>query len=53
MICVWTYDDIDDKWDTDCGEARQFTEGGPTENKARFCCYCGGKLVAKPIETEG
>lgn len=49
-ICIWTYDDLDDKWDTDCGESFQFTEGGPIENKAKFCQYCGGKLVEKTGE---
>jgi hypothetical protein len=45
-VCRWVADlDPDvDKWDTDCGESFCFTEGGPHENKMRFCCYCGRKL---------
>ncbi len=44
--CAWTRDiDPDfESWDTSCGEKFQFTEGGPRENKMRFCCYCGALL---------
>ena len=48
--CAWT-DDADpdfNVWQTDCGEAFTFLEAGPTENKMRFCCYCGLTLVAVP-----
>ena len=40
-VCEWTGDhdpDFCDGWDT-------FIEGGPTENKMRFCPYCGKRLV--------
>jgi len=42
--CVWTYDENHDTWDTACGEAFCFTDGGPKENRIRFCGYCGKKL---------
>ena len=48
--CHWT-DDTDpdfNVWRTDCGEAFTFLEAGPTENKMRFCCYCGLALVVVP-----
>ena len=45
--CEWAEDD-DGVWQTDCGEAHQFTDGGPVENSQRFCGYCGGKLKPKP-----
>lgn len=35
---------------TSCGKAYQFEEGGPEENRAKFCQYCGGKLVVKEQE---
>ena len=43
--CNWTYDAGDDFWETECGEAFVFMDGGPAENNARFCSYCGKKLV--------
>lgn len=41
--CTWTYDDHEyaPKWDTECGQAHAFTEGGPVENDHLFCPYCG------------
>jgi len=43
--CKWTEDEWDGYWQTDCGQAWEFTDGGPAENHCRFCHYCG-----KPIE---
>jgi len=45
QACTWTYDDMDDKWDSACGEAWQFVDGGPEENRVRYCHYCG-----KPVQ---
>ena len=45
--CVWTYDEHHEKWDTACGEAFCFINGGPKKNKMKFCCYCGRKLKEK------
>jgi rRNA maturation endonuclease Nob1 len=44
--CRWKeiVTDDDDHWKTSCGEEFQWTSGGPTENGAKFCPYCGGKL---------
>lgn len=47
--CAWRADEHDDTWHTDCGQMWQFNDGGPTENKQRFCGYCGGTLVAVPF----
>jgi hypothetical protein len=47
--CRWTHDATeweDIKWDTDCGEAFVFIDGGPKENKVKFCCYCGRPVKA-------
>lgn len=42
--CRWAYDEVHDKYDTDCGEAFVFLEGNVLENGAKFCIYCG-KLI--------
>lgn len=43
--CAWKQDS-DDIWWTKCGHGFVFTDGGPKENKMKFCCYCG--LAIKP-----
>lgn len=41
-VCAWKRDD--DYWETSCGDAFQFADGGPGENNMRFCPYCGRAL---------
>lgn len=48
QTCLWTYEDLDDYWDTACGEAFTMTEGNLVENHMRFCPFCG-----KPIQEVG
>ncbi len=46
--CTWTVDyDASEpiKWDTTCGEAWNWYEGGLTANNVRYCHGCGGKIV--------
>lgn len=45
--CEWTPEDDEywSYWDTACGQAFSFEADGPTENKFKFCCFCGGTLV--------
>ncbi len=43
--CEW-YDD-GEKWETECGEAFCFHDGGPVENGMKFCPYCGKPLGVK------
>jgi hypothetical protein len=46
--CKWVEadPDFDDSmWETSCGEAFTFINGGPTENGVLFCHHCG-----KPVE---
>lgn len=50
--CTWTHDDIEDKENTQCGEAFLLDSGTPIENKMKFCCYCGKVLVEKENEDE-
>lgn len=41
-VCHWVREDEEaDSYRTDCGHLWEFTTGGPTENGARFCLYCG------------
>lgn len=52
--CVWTVEPDPDCefWETDCGETFVFETGGPTENKMKFCCYCGANLKEKILRPE-
>lgn len=50
--CQWTYDEMDFKWDSSCGESWQFIDGGPSENGVKFCQGCG-KPVLLAAEPEG
>ncbi len=47
-VCEWTYDDITDIWDSECGELWNFVDGGPEDNRVRFCHGCG-----KPVKVVG
>lgn len=49
--CTWTqHDDVHmpSTYETECGALWSFVEGGPSENKTKFCHGCGG-LVCEPI----
>ena len=43
--CSWTQDE-DGNWNTECGGIFIFESGGPSENEAKWCLYCGGSLVS-------
>lgn len=45
--CEWVFgNDPDfDVWKTGCDDVYCFIEGGPKENKIKFCPYCGGKVA--------
>lgn len=45
--CTWKYDDSDYYWSSACGEDWCFTDGGPEENRVRYCQGCG-----RPVELE-
>ncbi len=47
-VCEWYLADEDDSvWETTCKHVFLFTTDGPTENKFKFCCYCGKPLTVK------
>ena len=43
--CSWVEDE-GDIWFTGCGNVFTFADGGPSENGAKFCMYCGARLIA-------
>jgi len=53
--CEWKLDDYLDYeiWHSACGEAWSFNDGGPAENRIRFCQGCGKPVKILPaIPTE-
>ena len=47
LTCEWTHNDDDGYWDTSCGKAWRFDDGGPKENNMNFCHCCGKTLRTK------
>jgi hypothetical protein len=45
--CKWQEDDDGINW-TSCGEGFTLDSGTPSENKMKFCCYCGRSLKEVP-----
>ncbi len=52
--CAWTLDDAggDCMWETQCGYAFEFNDGGPADNGAAFCLHCGKRLVESRTSDE-
>lgn len=50
LTCEWTHNDDDGYWDTSCGKAWRFDDGGPKENNMNFCHCCGKTLRIKGKE---
>ena len=48
-VCNWHQDDDDGTWATDCGGIFVIIEGTPSDNKMKFCAYCGKPLVEHPF----
>ena len=42
--CAWSYNDMHDYYDTQCGSAICFNEGSAHTNQYSFCPVCGGKI---------
>jgi len=44
--CSWIQEDDPEicYWKTGCGNSFYFTEGTPTDNNMKYCCYCGKLL---------
>ena len=44
--CTWSQDDEgSDTWWSGCRHGFTFTDGGPVQNRFKFCCYCGKPLI--------
>lgn len=41
--CAWR-EDADGNWQTACDQLHILIEGTPSDNRMRFCCYCGGAI---------
>lgn len=50
--CAWNENE-DGVWETSCGDLFEFIESGPKDNKMKFCCYCGKKLVERKLGAPG
>ena len=51
ITCTWSQDgDGEDAWDTSCHHRFNLNEGSPSENKMKFCCFCGGVLEEDLVE---
>jgi hypothetical protein len=50
--CEW-YQDEEGLYETSCGHYFEVTSGSATENRMKFCCYCGQPMVDIPhVEEE-
>ena len=49
--CLWGQDE-DGVWETSCGHAFEFNDGGPTDNAFLFCPYCGKQIKQLVYEEE-
>ena len=47
LTCEWTHNEDGGFWETACGEAWRFDDGGPGENNMHFCHSCGNSLRIK------
>ena len=50
-LCLWREDE-DANWSTSCGEVHVFIDGGPADNRYRFCPYCGAAIVEERAREE-
>ncbi len=40
--CIWKADSLDGQvFETGCGETFYLTDGTPSENKMKYCPFCG------------
>lgn len=51
--CIWKQDGVgEEAWDTTCQNRFSLSDGTPSENYMKFCCYCGGVLMEQVAEEE-
>lgn len=44
VSCFWGTDGEESFWETQCGHAFEFNDGGPKDNGFFYCPYCGHPL---------
>jgi len=42
--CTWQQD-VDNNYETDCGNLYSINDGTPVENSMKYCTYCGGQII--------
>jgi hypothetical protein len=47
--CTWKYGN-DRTYETSCGHVWEFFDGGPQENGARYCMYCGKSIHLQELD---
>ena len=50
-VCDWEENE-DGWWNTDCGNAFEFTDGSPIYNEFKCCPYCGKTLTETPYSED-
>lgn len=51
--CTWTLEDPSNgAWGTECNNIFSLEDGTPSENRMRFCCFCGRLLLEQILEEE-
>ncbi len=48
--CNWSQCNDTDVYSTNCGGMWEFSEGGPKENHAKYCPYCGKQIKVDNVE---
>jgi len=53
-VCDWTLDNPEhDVWATSCDELFIIIDGSPTDNKMKFCPYCGKSIKETAVPAQG
>lgn len=50
--CTWFNEFATDRYDTDCGSSFTLNDGTPSDNRMKFCCFCGKPIVEEFEEEE-
>lgn len=52
-FCEWKQYDENDIYYTGCEQIHMFIDGSPTDNKYKYCPYCGKKIKIAPYQPKG
>ena len=47
--CEWIHEETtwSNYWETQCGDAFEFTDGNPKNSLWKFCPYCGKEIIVQ------